>query len=84
MMRRGSDCSRSSPKARGAGVGKALTWFCVQQARDLGRSRVILHTTRAMETAWKMYERIGFERLPELDFKQGSLDILGFKLEIGQ
>jgi ribosomal protein S18 acetylase RimI-like enzyme len=70
------------PDARGSGIGKALTRFCIHRARDLGRSTVILHTTRAMETAWAMYERLGFERFPAIDFKQGALEVFGFRLDL--
>jgi GNAT superfamily N-acetyltransferase len=67
---------------RGRGVGKALTRFCLERARDLGRARVILHTTRAMQTAWAMYEKLGFARFAEIDFKQGELDVFGFVLPL--
>lgn len=72
-----------APECRGKGVGKALTQFCIEQALDLGKSKVILHTTRAMETAWTMYERMGFERFSEIDFKQGNLAVFGFRLTLG-
>jgi GNAT superfamily N-acetyltransferase len=71
------------PDWRGAGIGKALTRYCVEYARTLRRSRVILHTTRVMRTAWSMYEHMGFERFPEIDFQQGTLQVFGFKLELG-
>lgn len=71
------------PDWRGAGIGKGLTRYCIEHARTLRRSRVILHTTRVMRTAWSMYERMGFERFPEIDFRQGSLEVFGFKLELG-
>jgi ribosomal protein S18 acetylase RimI-like enzyme len=71
-----------APECRGRGVGKALTLFCVEHARRLGRSTVVLHSTRAMSTAWAMYERMGFERFPELDFRQGNLDVFGFRLKL--
>jgi len=29
-----------------------------------------------------MYERLGFERTIELDFRQGDLEVFGFKLTI--
>jgi GNAT superfamily N-acetyltransferase len=67
---------------RGEGIGKALTSFCIEHARSLHKSKVILHTTRVMRTAWSMYERFGFERFPEIDFQQGSLEVFGFKLEL--
>jgi ribosomal protein S18 acetylase RimI-like enzyme len=66
------------------GIGKALTQFCVDEARRLGRAQVILHTTRAMQTAWGMYERMGFERFPEIDFQQGKLEVYGFRLALNR
>lgn len=68
--------------ARGRGVGKALTLDCIERARGLGRSTVVLHTTRAMETAWRMYEQLGFRRSPDLDFRQGELEVFGFELPL--
>lgn len=70
------------PEARGMGVGKALTQFCIERARQLGRSQVVLHTTRVMQTAWAMYERLGFQRFPEIDFQQGSLEVFGFRMQL--
>jgi GNAT superfamily N-acetyltransferase len=69
-----------APTARGQGIGKALTRHCIERARGLGRSHLVLHTTRAMETAWRMYEQLGFRRSPELDFRQGNLEVFGFEL----
>ena len=37
--------------------------------RRTGKARIILHTTRIMQTAWAMYERLGFVRFPEIDFQ---------------
>jgi len=72
-----------TPAARGRGVGKALTRDCIERARALGRSSVVLHTTRAMETAWRMYEQLGFRWSPDLDFRQGVLEVFGFELPLG-
>ena len=71
-----------APNARGLGIGKALTRHCIDAARALGRSAVLLHTTRAMETAWRMYEQLGFRRSPDLDFRQGALEVFGFELPL--
>lgn len=73
-----------APAARGLGVGRALTEACIQRARERGHARVVLHTTRAMQVAWGMYERLGFERAPELDFMQGELPVFGFSLVLRQ
>lgn len=68
-------------KYRGLGVGRALTNACIELARKRGHSQVILHTTAAMQAAWHLYETLGFERLPDLDFMQESLPVLGFRLQ---
>ena len=70
------------PKSRGAGVGKALTNACIQLARDKGHAQVVLHTTQAMEVAWALYTKLGFERSPDLDFTQEALPVFGFRLRL--
>jgi GNAT superfamily N-acetyltransferase len=67
---------------RGRGTGRALAQFCIDRARSLGKARVVLHTTRAMQTAWAMYESLGFLPFPEIDFRQGNLDVFGFSLQL--
>lgn len=67
---------------RGKGTGKALTLFCIDRARAIGKARLVLHTTRAMQAAWTMYESLGFLRFPELDFQQGRLEVFGFQLPL--
>ena len=58
------------PLLRGIGAGKALTNACIGLAREKGHTQVILHTTKAMQLAWGLYERLGYCRasavLPEL------------------
>ena len=71
-----------APGARGRGIGKALTLDCIARARVLERATVVLHTTRAMQTAWRMYEQLGFQRSPDLDFRQGDLEVFGFELDL--
>lgn len=65
---------------RGKGIGKLLTHTCVEKARAQQRKQLIIHTTKAMQTAWKMYEDIGFERSTDLDFMQGKLPVFGFRM----
>jgi GNAT superfamily N-acetyltransferase len=66
--------------ARGQGIGKLLTKACIQKAKANGLHQLIIHTTNAMQTAWKMYEALGFKRSPDLDFMQGELQVFGFRL----
>ena len=68
-----------SPKSRGMGLGKLLTQECISRARDSGLEQVIIHTTKSMAGAWKMYEKLGFERSEDLDFVQGDLEVFGFR-----
>lgn len=72
-----------SPAARGQGVGKALTQACIDLARAAGHAEVILHTTLAMQTAWRMYLQLDFVRSPDLDFLQADLPVFGFRLRLG-
>lgn len=69
-----------APKARGTGIGKALTLACIESAKESGLGQVVLHTTHTMMTAWRMYEKMGFQRSDELDFHQGDLKVHGFRL----
>ena len=66
--------------ARGQGIGKLLTQACIRKAMSQRQRQLIIHTTKAMQTAWKMYEKIGFKRSEDLDFKQGELGVYGFRL----
>jgi GNAT superfamily N-acetyltransferase len=67
------------PLTRGYGIGKLLVMECIRKAKEKKHSRVIIHTTKAMRTAWKMYENIGFERSGNLDFMQENLPVFGFR-----
>jgi GNAT superfamily N-acetyltransferase len=57
-----------APASRGAGVGRLLMQECIRRARGAGASALTLHTTDMMSTAMRLYERMGFERVPDLDF----------------
>ncbi len=68
------------PSIRGKGIGKLLTKACIQLAIDEHRDQMIIHTTKAMQVAWKMYENMGFKRSEDLDFMQEELPVFGFRL----
>ncbi len=57
------------PRYRGKGIGKALMDECVRRARERGYKAIGLHTTDMMDVARGMYERMGFVRVPEFDFR---------------
>ena len=67
------------PKFRRQGLGKALTQECIRLARENGHAQVILHTTQAMQNAWKMYTSMGFQRAPHFDFIDMEMTIYGFQ-----
>ncbi|MER7934286.1 MULTISPECIES: GNAT family N-acetyltransferase [unclassified Streptomyces] len=55
--------------ARGRGAGAALVRACVERARALeGCGRIVLSTQRTMESAHRIYARLGFVRTPERDW----------------
>jgi GNAT superfamily N-acetyltransferase len=68
------------PSSRGRGVGRMLAEECVRKAGEKNHKHLIIHTTMAMQTAWRMYENMGFKRSADLDFKQGDFPVFGFRL----
>ena len=54
--------------ARSKGVGRALIEACIERARGGGFSTLRLSSQRNMRNAHRIYERMGFERTPDLDW----------------
>lgn len=54
---------------RGLGVGKALVQHCIKVSKELGENQIGLHTGSFMEGAKKLYESLGFKRMPMFDFE---------------
>ena len=72
-----------SPAAQGRGIGGALIAACIARARAEGRSAVFLHSTPWMTTAHRVYERVGFARVPERDWLPvPDIPLLAFRLEL--
>lgn len=69
-----------NPRIRGKGLGKGLIDCCLEQARKEKHSHMVIHSTKTMMVAWKMYERMGFERFKQIDFLQDDLHVYGFRL----
>jgi GNAT superfamily N-acetyltransferase len=57
-----------APDARGQGIGTALMDECIRRARRFGARFLTLHTNSIMSAAIRLYERMGFEHYPDLDF----------------
>lgn len=60
--------------ARGRGAGEALVRACVDRARAAECTGVVLCTQPVMHAAHRIYERAGFVRAPERDWKPISGD----------
>jgi GNAT superfamily N-acetyltransferase len=72
-----------SPKARGLGVGTALAEHSIQRSRDLGFGRIVLCSATYMIGAHRIYERLGFTRLPERDWSpRPTVDLYAFSLDL--
>jgi ribosomal protein S18 acetylase RimI-like enzyme len=56
------------PAAQGRGIGAALVEACSTRARAAGKRRVVISTATRMTAAHRLYERLGFTRLPERDW----------------
>lgn len=56
------------PRARRRGVGEALMRHSMEIARSRGARRIVLHTGSQMVGAQRLYERMGFERIPEREY----------------
>lgn len=72
------------PITRGQGLGKELTNACLDLARETGKKQVVIHSTKAMQVAWGMYEKLGFVRAEDLDFEQEGFPVYGFRLVLKQ
>jgi ribosomal protein S18 acetylase RimI-like enzyme len=56
------------PAVRGRGAGELLVRECLARARAAGKQRMVLSTDPRMVAAHRLYERLGFTRLPERDW----------------
>ena len=72
-----------APSARGRGVGTALMRECVRRVRLANGTTLSLHTTDLMQTAMRMYERMGFVRAPEIDLHPApGVTVKGYRLNL--
>lgn len=71
-----------NPNTRGKGIGKRLSQVCIDIAKSEQQEQLLIHSTKAMQIAWSMYEKLGFKRSEDLDFKKGELTIYGFRLKL--
>jgi GNAT superfamily N-acetyltransferase len=70
------------PGVQGRGVGPRLVAECLDRARAAGCRRMVIGSTEWMTTAHRIYERLGFQRAPELDQQWGDIRGLCFVLNL--
>ena len=70
--------------AQRRGVGEALVRTCLERARAAGKRRMVLSTGERMTAAHRLYERLGFTRLPDRDWTPvPGIDLRVYALELG-
>ena len=69
-------------KARGLGVGRALTEQCVRFARDAGYTSITLWTQSILVAARGIYQRAGFRRVAEEKHHSFGVDLIGETWEL--
>lgn len=71
-------------EARGAGLGRRLSEFAIDRARELGATRVALVSSTKLATALRLYEKMGFVRMPlPANLPYATADVY-MELELGE
>jgi GNAT superfamily N-acetyltransferase len=66
------------------GVGRALVAACIERARAAGQHTLFLHSGTWMSVAHRLYESMGFQRVPERDWVPvPGIPLLAFALDLG-
>ena len=71
------------PSAQGQGVGEAMVKDMIERATALDKASVLLYTTDFMQSAQRLYRRLGFVRHPEIDLtigRRNPVQVMGFRL----
>ncbi|MEV6878766.1 GNAT family N-acetyltransferase [Amycolatopsis sp. NPDC051128] len=72
-----------APSARGRGVGEALTRAVLDRARRLGIRKVVLSSVDSMHSAHRLYERLGFARLAERDWRPfPHISLIAYQIDL--
>jgi GNAT superfamily N-acetyltransferase len=70
-------------RARGLGIGTALTERCIERTRELGLPRLVMSSATYMTTAHRIYARLGFVRTPDRDWSPiAGVDLFAFALDL--
>jgi len=72
-----------SPEARGLGAGELLVRACLDRARAVGCTRVVISTGPLMHAAHRLYVRLGFQREPSRDWSpKPGVDLICYQLPV--
>jgi GNAT superfamily N-acetyltransferase len=72
-----------SPSAQGQGVGEALVRRVIDRFRESGAPSILLSTLTPASPAHRLYLRLGFERVPEMDWSPvPGVDLVAYRLDL--
>ncbi|MGB0101762.1 MAG: GNAT family N-acetyltransferase [Nocardioides sp.] len=72
-----------APAARRRGVGDALMQLVLERFRELGARAIVLSSLAEMTSAHRVYERLGFRRMPERDWSPvPGVDLVVYRKEL--
>jgi ribosomal protein S18 acetylase RimI-like enzyme len=72
-----------APSARGRGIGELLARACIDAGREQRCDRVILSSGTWMTVAHRLYDRLGFTRAPERDWRpRPDVQLLAYELPL--
>ena len=70
------------PAYRKLGIGRQLVSRALKEARSRGILRVLLWTQPTMRAAQRLYDDVGFVRIPSRDFRRYERDFLVMQVEL--
>ena len=71
------------PAVQGRGIGQLLVTTCLDRARAAAKRRMVIATGTRMTAAQRLYERLGFMRLPERDWSPvPGIDLLVYSRDL--
>jgi ribosomal protein S18 acetylase RimI-like enzyme len=71
------------PAAQGRGVGRALVLACLDRAAATGCTAVVISVRDTATTAQRLYTRLGFQRVPQLDWSPlPDVHLLGLRRDV--
>ena len=74
-----------SPSTRGQGIGEALVRLVLDRFREEGATAIVLSSLHEMSDAHRLYERLGFARTPERDWRPvPHVQLVAYRKELGE